>query len=302
MIKKSLSPASFSMAAGIAIVLAAVGCASTTAAGRVGEESVAPAPPAGIVLAYKMPAGRVLRYSQTDEVKETSDRMGQILEGAMIGSGTDTFRPKGLKGGHFLLEVTIEDMAMTSNGPQGESKLDTASVVGKRFEMILSSSGAEIDVSGAEPIKFTTPRGTRSVASAYKTFFPDLPLKPVKAGDAWPTDYAVEDTSGPLAFRADYHRVNTLEGFETVAGMECARIVTAITGRVSGGGNAQGTEIQITGEIKGSAVWHFAPKEGLYVGSTSEIVNDMIVTVKRGQTMTMPTTQKQKTTVTLAGR
>jgi hypothetical protein len=302
MIKKSLSPAGFSLAAGIAIVLVAAGCATSTAAGRVGQESVVAAPPAGIVLAYKMPAGRVLRYIQTDEVKETSDRMGQILEGTRVGTGTDAFRSKGLKDGHFLLEVTIEDMAMTSNGAQGESKLDTASVVGKSFEMILSSSGAEIDVSGAEPIKFTTPNGPRSVASAYKTFFPDLPGKPVKVGDAWPTDYTVEDASGPLAFRTDYHRVHTLEGFESVAGMDCARIVTAITGRVSGGGNTQGTEIRISGEIKGTAVWHFAPKEGLYVQSTSDVVNEMTVTVTRGQTMTMPTTQKQKSTVTLTGR
>ena len=109
MIKKSLSPAGFSLAAGIAIVLVAAGCATSTAAGRVGQESVVAAPPAGIVLAYKMPAGRVLRYIQTDEVKETSDRMGQILEGTRVGTGTDAFRSKGLKDGHFLLEVTIEE-------------------------------------------------------------------------------------------------------------------------------------------------------------------------------------------------
>lgn len=302
MIKKSLSLPGFRWAAGVAIVLGAAGCASTTSAGRVGEESGVAAPPPGIVLAYKMPNGRVLRYIQTDEVKETTDRMGQILEGAITGTGTDVFRAKGLKDGHFLLEVTIEDMAMTTVSPRGESKQDTTSVVGKSFDMVLSSSGAEIDVSGAEPIVFTTPNGPRSVAASYKAFFPDLPGKPVKAGDAWPTDYAVEDTSGPLAFRTDYHRVNTLEGFESVAGMECARIVTAVTGRVSGGGTAQGAEIQIAGEIKGTAVWHFAPKEGIYVRSTSETVNEMTVTVKGRQTVSMPTTQRQKTTVTLAGR
>jgi len=289
-------------AAGIAVFLALAGCAAKTATPHTTEGQAASAPSAGLVLEYKMPAGQVLRYSQTDEVKETSDRMGQIIEGTITGTGRDAFRSKGLKDGHFLLEVTIEDMAVTTTGPRGESKLDATSVIGKSFEMVLSSLGAEVDVSGAEPITFATPSGTRSVASSYKIFFPDLPGKPVKIGDTWPTDYAVEDKAGPLALRTEYHRVNTLEGFDSVEGMDCARIVTAITGRVSGAGSQQGTELRIAGDIKGTTVWHFAPKEGIYVQSTSDVVNEMTVTVTRGQTMTMPTTQKQKAIVKLSGR
>jgi len=300
--KKRFSFERLALATGIAVILALAGCAAKTAIPRAAEGPSPSAPSAGLVLEYKMPAGRVLRYSQTDEIKETSDRMGQILEGTMTGTGRDAFRSKGLKDGHFLLEVTIEDMALTTTGPRGESKLDVTSVIGKRFEMVLSSLGAEVDVSGAEPITFTAPNGTRSVASAYKTFFPDLPGRPVKVGDTWPTDYTVEDKSGPLALRTDFRRVNRLEGFETVEGMDCARVVTAVTGRVSGAGSQQGTEIRVEGDVKGTTVWHFAPKEGIYVQSTSDVVNEMTVTVTRGQTMTIPTTQKQTTRVKLAGR
>jgi len=289
-------------ASGIAVILALAGCAATTKAPRAAEGPAAPAPPAGLILEYKMPAGQVLRYSQTDEVKETSDVMGQIFESVMTGAGTDSFRSKGRKDGHYLLEVTIEDMSLSRTSPQGDFKPDLTPVVGKSFDMVLSALGAEIDVSGAEPITFTTPSGTRSVASGYKIFFPDLPGKPVKIGDAWPTDTTVEDKAGPLVMRQEIQRVNTLEGFETVEGMDCVRVVSKLTGRVSGTGSQQGAEIRIEGEIKGTVVWHFAPKEGIYVQSTSDVVNELTVTVNRGQTMTIPTAQKQTTRVKLAGR
>lgn len=289
-------------AAGIVVSLILAGCAAKTAAPRAAEGPAAPAPPAGLVLEYKMPAGQVLRYSQTDEVKETGDIMGQIVESVITGAGTDSFRSKGRKDGHYLLEVAIEDMSLSATGPRGDFKPDLTPVVGKTFDMVLSSLGAEVDVSGAELLTFTMPNGTRSVASGYKVFFPDLPGKPVKIGDTWPTDYSLEDKSGPMAMRTDIRRVNTLDGFETVAGMNCVRITSRLTGRVSGGGSQQGAEIRIEGDVKGTVVWHFAPKEGIYVQSTSEVVNEMTVTVNRGQTMTIPTTQKQTTRVKLAGR
>jgi len=140
------------------------------------------------------------------------------------------------------------------------------------------------------------------VISNYKIFFPDLPGQPVKIGDSWPSNYAIEDKTGPLALRTEIQRVNTLEGFETVEGMNCVRIVSKLTGRVSGAGSQQGAEIRIEGDVKGTVAWHFAPKEGIYVQSTSDVVNEMTVTVNRGQTMTIPTTQKQKMDVKLAGR
>lgn len=300
--KKRFWLESLSAAAGIVVSLALAGCAAKTAAPRTAEGPAASASPAGFVLEYKMPAGQVLRYSQTDEVKETSDVMGQIFESVMTGAGTDSFRSKGRKDGHYLLEVTIEDMSLSRTGPQGDFKPDMSPVVGKTFDMVLSSLGAEIDVSGAEPIAFATPNGTRSVASGYKIFFPDLPGKTIKIGETWPTDYTIEDKAGPLVMRQEIRRVNTLESFETVEGRDCVRVVSKLTGRVSGAGSQQGAEIRIEGDVKGTVVWHFAPKEGIYVQSTSDVANEMTVTVNRGQTMTIPTTQKQTTRVKLAGR
>lgn len=272
-----------------------------------GYAGTAPAPRAAgtaqaeIVLEYKMPAGQVLRYLGTDEVRETTDRMGETVETVVTSSGTDTFRAKGRKNGDILLEVTIEDASLAVSSPRGETKPDLKPIIGKSFDLVLSPLGAEVDVSGAEAITFASLSGPRSVAPGYKVYFPDLPDKPTRVGDSWTTNSVLEEKAGELTIRTEIKRINTIEGFEAVMGMDCLRITAKLSGRLSASGNMQSTDIKIEGEIKGTDVWHFAPKEGIYVQSVSDVVNTMTTTITRGQTMTLPTTQKQKKTVKLAG-
>jgi hypothetical protein len=56
------------------------------------------------------------------------------------------------------------------------------------------------------------------------------------------------------------------------------------------------------GTLKGTDVWHFAVKEGIYVRSTTETVNEITITVSGPQPMTIPATQTRKSEVKLAGR
>jgi hypothetical protein len=283
------------------VVLAAVLVMAASAGTSPAPRASGPAPD-DLVLEYKMPAGRVLRYLLKDEVKESTDRMGETVETVVTASGTDTFRAKGRKNGGHLLEVTIEDSTLVISSPRGENRPDLKPIIGKSFDLVLSPLGVEVDVSGAEAITFTSLSGPRSVAPGYKVFFPDLPDKPIRVGQSWTTNSIVEEQAGTIAIRTEIQRINTIDGVETVEGLECLRITAKLTGRFSGSGNAQGTDIKIDGKITGTDVWHFAPKEGIYVRSNSDVLNEMTVTVTRGQTMTFPTTQKQKKTLTLAAR
>ncbi len=273
-----------------------------------GSASVSPAFPTGqatsteLLLEYKMPEGQVLRYQGTDEMRETSDRMGETVESVVTSSGTDAFRSKGRKNGAHLLEVAIEDASLVISSPRGEIRPDLKPIIGRKFDMSLSPTGTKVDVSAAESITFTSVSGPRSVASGYKVFFPELPEKPIQEGGSWTTSSVTEEAAGPMTIRTEIQRVNTLAGYETVDGLNCLRVTTKITGRVSGSGNQQGADITVEGTIEGTAVWHFAPQEGQFVRLSSEVVSPMTVTVKRGQTLSMPTTQTQKKTIKLAGR
>ena len=290
-------------AAGIAAALALAGCAAKTPPPRVVKAPVvSETRPAGLVLEYKMAAGQVLRYQDNSETREVTDVMGQTIESHTTSTGTYSFQAKGRKEQNHLLGVTIEDMAMTITSIQGDLSPDLKTVKGKTFDMVLSSFGIEVDVAGAESITYEMATGTRNVAAGFKIFFPDLPGKPIKVGDSWPSSFVIDEKSGVTNIRVEVQSVNTLEGFETIDGMECGRVASKHTGNISGTGSQQGLDLLFGGTLKGTDVWYFAPKEGIYVKSTGETVNEMTISVSGAQAMTIPVTQTRKSEVKLAGR
>jgi hypothetical protein len=290
------------------VLLAGCAARSTAPAGEeaaplAAEKPGAPAAgPAGIVLEYRMPTDRVLRYTDKTEVREVTDVMGMTNESHSTLLSSLSFRAKGRKGADHLVGVTIDDLTITITGSRGDISPDTKPVIGRSFDMVLSPLGTEVDVSGAEAITYQLVSGPRSVAPGFKVFFPDLPGRPVKIGDAWPSSFVIEDEGGGARMRVEVQSVNTLEGFETVDGLECARIASTNTGTISGTGEQQGLDLVFAGTLKGTDVWHFAVKEGIYVRSTTETVNEITITVSGPQSMTIPATQTRKSEVQLAGR
>jgi len=271
------------------------------ACGAIPAKSAAPAA-ADTVLEYKMPAGRALTYQTKSEDSQVMEVMGQAMDTQTSNTSTITFKSKGPKDKNLLIGVTIDDIAATvTSSAQGDMSPDMSSVKGKSFDMVLSSLGAEVDVSAAEAITYSVATETRSVASGFKTFFPDLPGKPVKIGDTWPSTTSVEEKTGSMTIRIELQNVHTLEGFETIDGHECARVSAQVTGTITGSGSQMGQDLTFSGTIKGKDLWHFAVKEGAYVKSATESTTQMSIDVAAAG-MSIPVTQTTKAEVKLSGK
>lgn len=254
-----------------------------------------------VSLEYKLAAGKALTYQNTSDDAQVMEAQGQAMNTETKGTGKFTFKSKGLKDKNLLLGVTIDDMAISVTGVQGDMSPDMSAIKGKSFDMVVSPTGQELDVSGAEAITYDIAGETRNLSSGFKMFFPDLPGKPVKVGDTWPSTAGVEEKTGSMTIRMDFQNVNTLEGFETVDGMECARISTQVSGTITGTGNQGGMDLTFSGTTKGKDVWYFAVKEGVYVKQTSESTSDMSIDVSAAG-MTIPMTQTTKGEVKLIAR
>lgn len=258
-----------------------------------------PAAQATTVLEYKMPAGRTLTYQGKAEEAQVMEIQGQSMETHTAGTNTFTFKAKGPKDKNFLLGVTLDDLSVTvTSSAQGDMSPDMSSLKGKTFDMVLSPLGSEVDVAGAEALTYDMAGETRNLGSGFKTFFPDLAGKPVKIGDTWPSSSSVEEKTSSMDIRIDLQNVNTLEGFETVDGMECAKISSDVTGTITGTGNQGGMDLTFGGTSKGKDVWYFAVKEGIYVKGTSESTTQMSIEVSAAG-MSIPATQTSKSEVKL---
>jgi hypothetical protein len=256
-------------------------------------------PQRGIVLQYRLANGQVLKYRTSGRQAESTEVMGQKIDVESKAESTYSLRSIGLEEGNLQLEVAIEAMSLHSKSPQREFSPDLSPVIGKKFVMILSPLGEELDVSGAESIQYDGATGKRNIASRFQTIFPNPAGRPVMIGDSWTTQDAIVEKgeSGRITIR--FQNDHTLAGFETVGGFECARVLAKVTGDVEGDGNQGGATYTIKGRYKGEDTWYFSYKEGRLVKLLSSGVIEATVNVTNPQNMTIPTKQELESEITL---
>jgi len=252
-------------------------------------------PKTGLILQYRMAENQVLKYQTSGEQTQNMEIMGQSIDTQSSSESGFSVKSKGLQEGNLLLGVTIDSMSINISSPQGDLSPDMSTVLGKSFDMTLSPLGKELDVSGAESIQYDMgAAGTRSIESSFQAAFPDLAGKPVKIGDTWTSTDTITEKTEEIEVRINFESVNTLEGFETVDGMECVKVTADVTGTVEGKGEQMGMQLAIEGQVQGKGTWYFAFKEGIFVKDTTTISTDATISTSGAQAMTIPMTQEMK--------
>jgi hypothetical protein len=284
------------LAAVAAALLMLAGCAARTAHVDIWGD-----PATGLNLSYRIPAESALTYVSQSDSSEVTEVMGQTIEMITEGGSRYAFRTIGEQEGNLELEVTVEDMSLDISSPQGNITPDLSGILGKSFKMILSPQGKELDVSEAAKLEYDLVAGqTRNLQSGFQTIFPDLPESAVKAGDSWPSYAKIEEESDTNEVKIEMEMENTLVGFETIDGWECARVESKITGTVSGKGSQQGMDLMTSGELTGKDTWYFAYKEGFLVKILSEVEVDATIEVSGPTSMSLPTTRVMNMEMTLS--
>ena len=248
----------------------------------------------GSVLTYRMPDDRSLSYKSTIEQTHSMPRMG----GRTRAFGADrtiefSVRSEGSGEGNHQLTITIDRMDIRLETPRGEMSREVGEIAGKSFEMVLSSLGEELSLSGAEEIVYDLgPTGRQDVENDFLTFFPDLASRPVRVGETWTSTSTMTEKAYSSGATVNLETVHTLEGFETVDGTECVKITSAITGTLEGT-SANPREIPaVDGTIKGTGVWYFAHKKGVLVKMTTHVRTTGQMTMGGPQGIPMPMTQE----------
>ena len=237
-------------------------------------------PKTGLILQYRMPENQVLKYQGSGGMTMDMEVMGQAMEIGVDETLAFTVRSKGQKEENFQLQVTVDSMSMKITTPQGDLVPDLSPVEGKSFDMTFSPIGEEKDVSAAESIQYEVEPGTLyNMASKFQAVFPDFAGRPVKIGETWTTKAVIKEGTNRSETSINLDILNTLEGFETMDGMECVRIKAEFTGTVEGTSEPEpGVELVSEGEVKGTDIWYFAYKEGIFVKTVSNGTGDIIAT------------------------
>jgi len=223
-------------------------------------------PKAGLLLTYRMPEDRVLRYSSTTEQMFTVASVGRM---GIRSDRTVEFslESEASSADEQRFTITVDAMNVRFDSPRGEMSREVDEVVGKSFDMVLTPEGVEPTPSDAWKLRYSLAMtDEQNLDSDFHGFFPSLPSVPIEVGRTWTSGDTLKDDAfgSPTLFRLE--SVNTLVGIETVDGMKCAKITSVISGSLDDArsDHAQGSTV-IDGKIDGTGVWYFAYKEGLLV-------------------------------------
>lgn len=278
----------FKLAALAAIVVAVsllVGCAAQSVPW--GD------PDTGLILEYRIPEEAPLTYDTTTAFIQSADMGGQSVDSESSSMAVLSVSFRGTKGDDLQLTITIDDASVSVDAPGADLEADMSDVIGRSFELSLSRLGEEKDLPDPESVQYDLGvGGKRSAISNLQMMFPDLPGRPVTTGDSWTTVDGFTEKGGGGDMTISFESVNTLVGFETIDGMECAKIEAEYSGTIKGSGSEGPAEWSSEGELEGISTWYFAYKEGILVQDATEGTGTAAVVAQTPQgEMTIPTMQ-----------
>jgi hypothetical protein len=276
----------------ISAILIFIGCAA--------QKNIWGDPKSGLILQYRLTENQVNKYKILNNINQNLDVMGQSINTKVNTKIVFQMNPLGVEKNELNYRVNLDSVNMKMGSPMGEMSPDMTSIVGAGFDMTLSPSGKELDLSGADELKYSMGEGgERSISSEFKTLFPDLPGKPVKIGDSWTTFDTLQVKDNNTDMKLYFENLNTLQGFETVNGIECIKVVAAVKGSMGGTGYQNGADLKFSGEIKASDTWFFAYKKGILVKTVSEGTINSNIAVSGPQEMNIPMKMQTKLNVDL---
>ncbi len=271
--------------------LSAAACAGSPAPATHVAPAVAAAPASSprpsVPLRYAVGTGHY-RLDTHSHVEQ--DAMGQTTA-ADVGTGMLLTVAVADTEPNLRVTITIDSLGITSS-MGGPDSAQLAAARGTSVRLLASRQGTTLSMM---PPDSASPVGAQ-VAAGLGDFLPELPAQPADSGTIWSDSSTRTTPSQGLAVTVRTTRRHTVLGWETHDGTRALHLVTTAAYTVSGSGQAQGQEMDVTGG--GQRVSDaFVSADGVYLGGTftdSSLVNASLVAMG----MVVPMRSKTRSTIT----
>ncbi len=245
--------------------------------------------PGPVKLVYNYPTDKAINYSATTTMAQIMDIQGQSMQVDVKSAFGCSVKSLGKQDNNLMIEVKVDTLGQTTDSPMGGSGGAVRDIKGKTFSIVISPEGKVVDISGAAGFVYIMEgSGESNMSQTFSDFFPLLPSKTVTSGDIWNSIDSTTTKSSIMTMKTIDSTINKLEGFETVDGIECAKISSQHSGTMTMNVQSQGNDIYIKGPFTGTSEYLFAVKEGYFIKMTSATKVDGILDMTSPQAMSFP--------------
>jgi len=219
-----------------------------------------------VKLVYKYPVGQPVRYMNVNKVVQTMDIMGQSMQVNVNSVFGCTIKAVGMADENMKLEVIVDTIGQNTESPMGSTGGAVKEVQGKVFTIVISPLGKDVDITEAEKIVYNVEgSGESNLSETFINYFPELPENPVKAGDTWSSNDSVTTSTTSMSMKNVAISAYKFEGFETVGGVECAKISSVMTGNRVMSIHSNETDFVLKGPFTGTAEFFFSVRDGYFI-------------------------------------
>jgi len=246
---------------------------------------------AGMVkLSYNYPE-KPVKYISKTTVNQVMDINGDKMEVNVEQVLGCTLRSTARNENDLTIEIKIDTVSRIINAPNGVQGGTIKEVMGKLFQMKIAPSGKVTDLSGAEQITFTDESGAITNASIlFNDFFPKLSTVEMVAGHKWLSTDTTNTKSPAMSMTSIVKSDNTFMGLDKVGGINCARIVSNLSGTmemISSDRNT-GMDIKMKGPYEGSAELYFSVGDGYFIKHSTNITVTGTIEITASEVMSFP--------------
>ena len=257
----------------------------------------------GFILRYRMDTDRVYTYRTNDVENTFMEMMGQPMETETHTTMTYSIKATGYDDNdNVLTDITVDSLSWIVHSARGDRVIDTQALSGKQFGLSLSTIGEELEYTGIDTlpkIDLGMMGGKQSIKMLFRSVLPDLPPNPTKIGDSWTSEQDYTENQVNMDITVTIESENTLEGYETVDGIECVRIKIESVAAIDGKGDRGGTEMTLEGDTETSTTWYFDYKKGTFIKATSEGLMEGTVAISGQTSMSIPMSRESNSEVLL---
>lgn len=186
------------------------------------------------------------------------------------------------------LRVTarLDSLGVGVSSPHGRQVFDARYLTGSEFQLMIPERGGAPTYQGEVIFDMTGMLEGEVALSRLMNFgFPELPDHPIKIGDSWTSGSARSQVEAYLTMPANFETEYRFTGWETIDGVDCARIEGRITGEMAARAALQyGQSADYTGSLQGQATWYFDPASGSLMRMSGEESSDGWLTTGEKET------------------
>jgi hypothetical protein len=246
-----------------------------------------------VKLAYTV-TDKSLSYQSVNNVNQTIDAEGQTVNVIVDNKMFFGLKAAAKEKDNLNITIRMDSLEARVESMQGSAGGKVKEIEGKTFSIVLSPLGKVIDMSEALKIEYTAGTTPSNLSQAFSALFPVLPDKAVKPGDTWTVTDSIKLSSVTSKSRQILTSLSKFEGYETIHGLVCAKISSAITGTMEVNVQNMGMDIYYKGPVQGTVTMYFAVKEGYFVKRTLSTKMNGSMEISGPQNMSMPVTMETK--------